>query len=97
MTRAEDEIMNQPFFKVMAFVLTGLVAIAVWVMKVNIEKLDKVSDSQIETKALLKVYAEQNARTEATVRDIRTDVDQLKLSDRVQEERIDALTGRSKK
>lgn len=97
MTRAEDEILNQPFFKVMAFVLTGLIAVAVWVMKVNIEKLDKVSDSQIETKTLLKSFAEQNARTEAVVRDIRADVDQLKLSDRVQEERISALTGRSKK
>lgn len=89
-----ERLLDQPFWKVMAFILVGLVSIAVWVMKVNIEKLEKVSDSQIETKAILKFMTEQNARDQETLKDIKTDVEQLKLSDRTQQERLDALTGR---
>lgn len=89
-----ERLLDQPFWKVMAFILVGLVSIAVWVMKVNIEKLEKVSDSQIETKAILKFMTEQNVRDQETLKDIKTDVEQLKLSDRTQQERLDALTGR---
>lgn len=89
-----ERLLDQPFWKVMAFILVGLVSIAVWVMKVNIEKLEKVSDSQIETKAILKFMTEQNARDQETLKDIKADVEQLKLSDRTQQERLDALSGR---
>jgi hypothetical protein len=89
-----ERLLDQPFWKVMSFLLVGTVSIAVWVMKVNIEKLEKVSDSQIETKAILKFMTEQNVRDQEALKDIKTDVEQLKLSDRTQQERIDALTGR---
>lgn len=93
--RQEDyRMMDQPFWRVMAFVVTGLVAIAVWVMKVNIEKLEKVSDSQIETKTMLKVLLDNNENTQTTLKEIQKDVNQLKLSDRSQEERLEAMTGR---
>lgn len=90
----DEHLLDQPFWKVMAFILVGLVSLAVWVMKVNIEKLEKVSDSQIETKAILKFMTEQNARDQETLKDIRAEVEQLKLNDRIQQERIDALSGR---
>ena len=89
-----NRLFDQPFWKVMSYVLVGLVAIAVWVMKVNIEKLEKVSDSQIETKGILRFMTEQNVRDQETLKDIRSDMEQLKLSDRTQQERIDALSGR---
>lgn len=89
-----ERMLDQPFWKVMGFVLVGLLSIAVWVMKVNIEKLEKVSDSQIETKAILKFMTEQNARDQETLKDIKADVEQLKLNDRTQQERLDALSGR---
>lgn len=90
----EDNMLNQPFWKAMSFVMVGLLAIAVWVMKSNIEKLEKVSDSQIETKTYLRVIIDNNAKTDSTIKDIQADVSQLKLNDRTQEERIAAFTGR---
>lgn len=90
----EDSMMNQPFWKAMSFLMVGLLAIAVWVMKANIEKLEKVSDSQIETKTYLKVIIDNNTKTDSTIKDIQADVSQLKLNDRTQEERIAAMTGR---
>jgi hypothetical protein len=89
-----ERLLDQPFWKAMSFLMVGLLAIAVWVMKANIEKLEKVSDSQIETKTYLKVIIDNNAKTDSAIKDIQADVSQLKLNDRTQEERIAAITGR---
>lgn len=94
MSTSEDKLSSSLLLKVLAFIFTGLVAVAVWVTKTSIEKLEKLNDSQIKSTTLLETYAEQNSRIESLVRDIRIDVDQLKLSDRSQQERLDALQGR---
>jgi preprotein translocase subunit SecF len=91
------DFLQQPFWRVMAFVMTALIAVSGWLLKSNIEKLDKVSDSQIDTKALVKFMAEQNARNQEEVKEVRSGLDQVKLNDRTQDARLDALDGRRSK
>lgn len=83
--------MDQPFWRVMSFAFAALFAVCAWLMKSNLEKLEKVSDSQIETKAIMKFMVEQSARDQDALKAIRIDVDQLKLSDRAQQEQIAAI------
>lgn len=83
--------MDQPFWRVMSFLFAGLFAVCAWLMKSNLEKLEKVSDSQIETKAIVKYMAERASKAEDELKSVRLDVDQLKLSDRTQQEQINSL------
>ena len=90
----DTKMLDTPFWRVMAFVFTGLVAIAVWVMKANIERIDKINENQIEMKTLLKVLTEQSTKNEDKLESVRRDVETLKLSDRAQQEQLEAITGR---
>ena len=88
------KMLDTPFWRVMAFAFTGLVAIAVWVMKANIERIDKINENQIEMKTLLRVLTEQSTKNEDRLESVRRDVEALKLSDRTQQEQLEVLTGR---
>ena len=90
----DSKMLDTPFWRVMAFVFTGLVAIAVWVMKANIERIDKINENQIEMKTLLRVLTEQSTKNEDRLESVRRDVEALKLSDRTQQEQLEVLTGR---
>lgn len=90
----EPKMLDTPFWRVMAFVFTGLVAIAVWVMKANIERIEKINDNQIEMKTMLKVLTDQSAKGEANLETVRRDVEALKLSDSTQQAQLEAITGR---
>lgn len=91
------KMLDTPFWRVMAFVFTGLVAIAVWVMKANIERIDRINDNQIEMKTLLRVLTDQTSKSDEKIEAIHRDVDALKLSDRTQQEQLETLTGRRAK
>ena len=90
----DTKMLDTPFWRVMAFVFTGLVAIAVWVMKANIERIDKINENQIEMKTLLKVLTYQTTKSDEKIESIRRDVEALKLSDRTQQEQLESLAGR---
>ena len=90
----DAKMLDTPFWRVMAFVFTGLVAIAVWVMKASIERIDKINENQIETKTILKVLTDQTSKSDEKIEAVRRDVDSLKLSDRAHQEQLETLTGR---
>ena len=95
MAQGQDaKMLDTPFWRVMAFVFTGLVAIAVWVMKANIERIDRINDNQIEMTTLLKVLTDQTSKNDEKLETVRRDVEALKLSDRTQQEQLETLTGR---
>lgn len=86
-------MLNSPFWRVMVYVFVGLLAIATWMLKTSIEKTQQVSDNQIEMKTMLKGLTDQFQRNQDDINQIKHDVEQLKLSDRSQQERLDALQG----
>ena len=86
-------MLNSPFWRVMVYIFVGLLAIATWMLKTSIEKTQQVSDNQIEMKTMLKGLTDQFQRNQDDINQIKHDIEQLKLSDRSQQERLDTLQG----
>lgn len=89
----DSKALDAPFWRVLAFVFTGLVGVAVWVLRTNVERIDKINENQIEMKTLMRVLTEQSVKTEGQVDMLRRDLEALRLSDRSQQEQLSTLTG----
>lgn len=93
-TDSDAKFLDSPFWRVMSFVVVSLFTLAVYVFRTNMERLDKVNDGQIEMKTLMRVVIDQQAAQQSSQKEMQNAIEQLRLSDRTQQERLDALTRR---
>lgn len=71
--------LDSPFWKAMSFVMAGLVSGAIFIAVTSLNKLDKVSDAQIETKTMLTILLAQQDKNIALLYDNISNVNQLNI------------------
>ena len=71
--------LESPFWKVMSYIMAGLVSGAIFIAVTALNKLDKVSDAQIETKTMLSILIAQQEKNGTILSDNVSNVNQINI------------------